>query len=180
MRQSYLKAHHFLFILARIIVVDSVRRTAPASSGQSPHTPQHQVPGASDPPQGRRGPDLPPLQLSSTWHAHDLGPLPPCQAPCFFQKLHRNPRFTLCARLLRRAWRQRQEEIPEDDRSVYNGEGRRRLGACSHRFLSASLLLTSLGQIKQEVLVSHVPEGRLVAVLCFTIISHQARQINHM
>lgn len=67
---------------------------------------------------------------------------------------------------------QTQEEIPEDDRSVYKGEGRRRLGSRSHQFRSALPLLTSLGQIKQEVLVSHVPEGRLVAVLCSTIISH--------
>lgn len=87
---SYLKALHFLFILVRIIVVDSVRCTTPASSGQSPYMPQHQVPGASDPPQGRRGPDLPPLQLPSTWHAHNLGPLPaPCQAPSLFlQEIH--------------------------------------------------------------------------------------------
>lgn len=151
-----------------MIAVGSVRGPVPTSSKPAPHTPQHQLPGASDPPLGRRGTDLPPLQLSSTWHAHNLGPLP----PCFSWKLYRNPRFSLCMGLLRRAWRWKGEEIPEDDTRVYQGEGRRRLGACSHPFLSALLLLTSLGQIKQEVLVSLVPEGKLVAVLCSTVISH--------
>lgn len=97
MRQSYLKAHHFLVILARIIVVHSVRRTAPASSGQSPYTPQHQVPGASDPPQDRRGPDLPPFQLSSTWHAQNLGTSPSMSGSMFLlEPLQESTLYCLC------------------------------------------------------------------------------------
>lgn len=51
-------------------------------------------------------------------------------------------------------WRDRKKESKNSDeeKSVYKGEGRRRLGQCSHWmqswFLCALLRLTSLGQIK--------------------------------
>lgn len=76
----YLKAHHLLFILDWFIVVHLVFHTMPAGPGQFPYPLPHQGPGAPDPPQSRRGPDLPLPHRPSTWHAPAMGPHPPREA----------------------------------------------------------------------------------------------------
>lgn len=153
----------------------------PAGPGQSPYPLPHQGSSAFDPPQRRRGPDLPLPHCSSIWHAPTMRPHSPREAQVSLrtQEIQTfRPFWSTLWQRERGGGGEKSISDPEEENSVYKREGRRGLGQCPQWmqswFLCALLRLTSLGQIKPgglSVRVRWTVNGLLADTESFKIVN---------